>query len=62
MASHDIKVENGPDYHIDDQEDVKSSSADAQIDPFGSEESAEVQYKTMAWWYVMDSYSVPQRS
>ena len=50
MASEDIKtLENGPEYQ---EEDLKSAPP-AQIDPFGEEDTAEVKYKTLAWWYVL---------
>ena len=50
MASQDIKaLENGPEYQ---EEDVKIAPP-APIDPFGEEDSAEVKYKTLTWWYVL---------
>ena len=50
MAFEDIKtLENGPEYQ---EEDLKSAPP-AQIDPFGEEDTAEVKYKTLAWWYVL---------
>ena len=50
MASQDIKtLENGPEYQ---EEDVKIAPP-TPIDPFGEEDTAEVKYKTLAWWYVL---------
>lgn len=50
MASEDIKtLENGPEYQ---EEDVKIAPP-APIDPFGEEDTAEVKYKTLSWWYVL---------
>lgn len=35
-----------------DVKDLKEEVPEA-FDPFGSEETAEVQYKTLEWWYVV---------
>ena len=37
---------------LHDQDDGKSKSP-KHDDPFGSEEVAEVKYRTMKWWYVI---------
>ena len=52
MASQEIKtMENGPDERVWEQNpDGKDLSFGEQIDPFGSEETAEIKYKTLSWW------------
>lgn len=52
MASQEIKsMENGPDEHVGEQDqDGKDVDVGEQIDPFGSEETAEIKYKTLTWW------------
>lgn len=51
MASQEIKtMENGPDERVWEQDpDGKDLSVGEQIDPFGSEETAEIKYKTLSW-------------
>lgn len=52
MASQEIKtMENGPDGYVAEQDqDGKDLDLGEQIDPFGSEETAEIKYKTLTWW------------
>jgi hypothetical protein len=40
---------------VDDGADLKPIDNTPYIDPFGDEQNAEVKYKTLKWWYVLQS-------
>lgn len=42
---------------LNTQDETKKTAND---DPFGSEEVAEVKYRTMKWWYVLRSSLSPE--
>lgn len=45
-----------PDHEKYDPEDLKPVEPinNQYIDPFAHDESSEVKYKTLQWWYVLD--------
>ena len=60
MASSDVKdIEHGLDRRENDSEkppfeedNLKEEPPQLEMDAFGAEETAEVKYKTLDWWYV----------
>jgi hypothetical protein len=40
---------------LDDSADLKPIDNTPYIDPFGDEQNAEVKYKTLKWWCVLQS-------
>lgn len=46
----DGKVDGSPENDLEKKLDAK------QLEPFGNEETAEIKYRTMKWWYVIIVY------
>lgn len=42
-----------PEANDSDSENIGEAKKSASNDPFGSEDVAEVKYRTMTWWYVL---------
>ena len=53
MSIDPAPVDSSPPWHDDSEKDIKGEHWDPTAqDAFGNEETAEVKYKVLEWWYV----------